>query len=466
MTDGEDFGIDRASPSSDELLRLIFESVTDFAIFAVDARGRVTRWNTGAEQLLGFSEAEIIGEDGDVVFTPEDRAVGVPEQERSGALAKGRAEDERWHLRKNGSRFWGSGIAMPLADRSGFVKVLRDLTERRAVQERLRESEELFRLLATNIPQLVFLSSGDGERSWGSPQWIVFTGISFEGSLGFGWLDAVHPDDRQATMDAWRDARRTGDYHIEHRIRKSSDGEYRWHQTRAKRIDKVENSWVGTSTDVDDLRGLQERQKILLAELQHRTRNLLAVVQAIARQTMRDGTSAAEFAVVFEGRLRALSRIQGLLARTDHDAVDLHDLVESELMAHGSDTLGTDRITVDGPRVRLPGRTAQTLALAVHELATNAIKYGALRQPSGKLVLAWRIEEQGTSADRLVLDWRESGVAMPDPNVRAPRKGYGSELIERALPYQLEAETRLELGENGAWCTIALNIPREETGRG
>jgi len=117
--------ISRASGVEDaDLLRLIFESATDFAVFAQDNSGNVIRWNRGAERLLGYSETEILGRDGDVIFTAEDRAAGAPEQERNGASSKGRSEDERWHQRKDGSRFWGSGILMPLRSGDGYLKII------------------------------------------------------------------------------------------------------------------------------------------------------------------------------------------------------------------------------------------------------------------------------------------------------------------------------------------------------
>jgi PAS domain S-box-containing protein len=448
-------------PGSDELLRLAVESATDFAIFAMDVTGNVTTWNKGAERLLGYTEDEMLGHSGDVVFTPEDRAAGAPEHERSVANTQGRAEDERWHLRKNSTRFWGSGVAMPLADASGFVKILRDRTERMRAQEQLREREELLRLLATNIPQLVFRTRVDGERNWGSPQWIAFTGLSFEQSLGFGWLEAVHPDDRPATIAGWAVAQETGEYYVEHRIRRSADAQYRWHQTRAKPITDVpdQDDWVGTSTDIHDIRGFQERQKILLAELQHRTRNLLAVVHAIARQTIRSSVSLAEFATEFEGRLRALSRVQGLLARVDDGSVDLRELVELELHAHGDGGGEPGKITIDGPPITLPDASTQSLALAIHELATNAVKYGALKQPTGKLNVRWWVEGSDESK-RLVLEWRESDVEMPDLGGHPMRTGYGRELIERALPYQLKAETHLRFGPDGVFCRIVMAVER------
>lgn len=453
------------TPGSDELLRLVVESATDFAIIAMDKAGVVTGWNTGAERLLGFVENEIIGHTADVIFVPEDRAIGGAEHERAGARTKGRAEDERWHQRKDGSRFWGSGVMMALADGSGYVKIFRDLTERREAEERVRKSEELFRLLATNIPQLVFRTKHDGYRTWGSPQWILFTGLSFDDSLRFGWLDVVHPEDRAETAAAWAQATRSGEYYIEHRILRSADNEFRWHQTRAKPAAEADGEWVGTSTDIHEMRGLQERQKILLAELQHRTRNLLAVVQSIARQTERNSGSLPEFATEFEGRLRALTRVQGLLARVADDAIDLHDLVQAELEAHADGDLA-DKASFGGPAAILSAISAQAMALAIHELATNAVKYGAFKQPAGKLAVTWRIENGSDAEPRVVLDWRESGVDMPGPGGRPTRKGYGTELIERALPYQLKAQTRFEFGPDGVHCRIATAIEPPEMSDG
>ena len=213
-----------------------------FAIFAMDPAGKVITWNIGAERLTGYTEQEIIGQDGDVIFTPEDRAAGVPDRERQTAKSTGRAEDDRWHLRKDGTQFWASGLLMPLRRRvPGFVKVLRDRSEQHRAEERLRQSEALFRLLATNIPQLVFRSRATGERTWGSPQWETYAGLStMESSLG--WLEAVHPEDREFTVAAWRDAQRTNSIGVEHHIKRAADGHYRWHQTRAK---PVEN-WIRT----------------------------------------------------------------------------------------------------------------------------------------------------------------------------------------------------------------------------
>jgi PAS domain S-box-containing protein len=328
------------APSA-ELLRLIVESSNDFAIFTTDQARLVTSWNSGAERLFGFTPDEMIGFPADMIFTPEDREAGAPEREQHLAAQNGRAVDERWHQRKNGSVYWASGLMMPLSDGSGFVKITRDRSEQHAAEEQIQQSEERFRLLATSIPQLVFRTRGSGDRTWPSPQWIDFTGQSFDESLALQWLNAIHPDDREPTMAAWRDAEQLGEYYCEHRVWRAADGEYRWHQTRARPVDwpSTSDDWVGTMTDIHDLRALKDRQQVLMAELQHRTRNLLAVVQAVASQTLRNSDSLETFRPEFEKRLRALSRVQGLLSRADQQDIELKALVESELAAHADQAL-------------------------------------------------------------------------------------------------------------------------------
>ncbi len=453
-----------ASPPTDsELFGLIIESTTDFAIFTVDEAGATTSWNIGAERLFGYSSRAIVGLSADVLFTPEDRQRDEPQRERSMAVANGRALDERWHVRNDGSRFWASGLLMPLRNGAGFVKIARDLTEKHAAEQRLRENEERFRVLATSIPQLVFRTRSDGHRTWPSPQWIDFTGLGFDASLGVGWLDAIHPDDREATLAAWRDSATSGAYYVEHRVWRRVDGEYRWHQTRARPIESGDpnSDWVGTMTDIHDLRGLQGRQQMLMAELQHRTRNLLAVVQSIASQTLRKSPSLREFGVEFEGRLRAIGRVQSLLGRPGQRDLDLRSLVELELGAYAGEALESGRVELRGPHVALPAASAQAFVLGIHELATNAFKYGALARPNGRLTVNWAVGNHGKGPE-VSLEWRETGV--PTARDGTPRRrGYGTELIERALPYQLRARTRLEFTDDGVRCLIDVPLRSEHS---
>src|SRR5262245_26041362 len=142
----------RRPDPGEERYRRIVESAADFAIFTLDPRGYVSSWNTGAERLLGYTEAEILGKDGRIIFVPEDRAVGVPDRELDGARAQGFYENERWHVRRDGERLWGSGLMMVLRGRDGepqgYLKILQDHTHRRLAEERLART--LAQLLASN----------------------------------------------------------------------------------------------------------------------------------------------------------------------------------------------------------------------------------------------------------------------------------------------------------------------------
>jgi PAS domain S-box-containing protein len=439
------------TPTSDlDLLEAIVRSATDYAIISLDKRNRVLTWSAGAAALLGWHADEICGQSGAVIFTPEDQEKNAPEQELTLARTHGRAEDERWHLRKDGSRFWGSGVMVPLKPDAppGFVKIIRDRTRERQAAVTLRQSEQRFRSLVENIPQLVWCSDRLGNRTWGSPQWEIFSGLTLEQSVGHGWLEAIHPADRELTLEAWHEAERTGTLDVEHRTRRAADGEYRWFRTRGTRFTKDEGmlEWMGTSTDVHDLRRALERQHVLIRELHHRTRNLLGVVNAITHQTLSRSRNVEEFADRFYNRIAALGRVHSLVARADEVELALRELIETEIMAHATDA--DQRIVIAGPPVALNEKASETLGLAVHELATNAVKYGALASPTGKLHVSWSIDE-----GPLVLDWRETGLEAP-PQIA--NRGYGRELIEVALPFALGAQTRWDCRPNGIECRIEL----------
>src|SRR5215207_8017069 len=146
--------LEQALRQSEQRYERLVEAAKDYAIFMTDADGCVSTWNEGAQRLFGYGEAEIVGEDGTILFTPEDRESGAPERELQKARTEGRAEDERWHMRKDGSRFWASGFVRPVLEAEdnliGFSKVARDLTERKRAEEtlgevRLAERERLAR---------------------------------------------------------------------------------------------------------------------------------------------------------------------------------------------------------------------------------------------------------------------------------------------------------------------------------
>jgi two-component sensor histidine kinase len=319
-----------------------------------------------------------------------------------------------------------------------------------------RGSGDRLLALADIIPQLVWRSAGDGQWIWASPNWLAYTGQSNEESLGRGWLDPVHPDDRDATLRAWHEAPKVGGLDIEHRIRRALDGAWRLHHTRSTLLswDAVPHGedggtveWVGSSADVEDVHRIAGEQRALLLEVQHRTRNMLAVVAAIARRSLSPNAERDDFGA----RLACLGRVQGFLARSGAWSVPLRDLVEAELRASGN---GEDeRAEVNGPEVELPGVVVQPIALALHELAANAAKHGAIAQPSGHVAVTWRLVQGIEGASRLVIEWQESGVAMPTGPFR---RRFGCEVIERTVPHQLQGEARLDRGADGIRCKLVL----------
>jgi PAS domain S-box-containing protein len=450
----------QALRSSEERFRLTVETATDYAIYTTDDEDRITDWLPGAAAVFGWSAEEAIGQPAAIIFTPEDRETRQPEWEIETARRDGYAPNVRWHLRKDGSRVFIDGSARALHDSqgalSGFLKIGQDVTTRHEAEERLRT-------LMQNIPQLIWRARDGGDWIWASPQWLDFTGQSQEQSHGQGWLDVVHPDDHARAREAWSEAREKGRLDVEYRIRRANDGAWLWHQTRAHPMLNSGSGyveWLGTTNEVHVLKELQERQAVMVNELQHRTRNLIAVVSSIARQTMVHTGPTEAFRAEFDSRLKALSRVQGLLSRVEQEPITIRALIKLELDALGGEE--GERVRLDGPFVRIRPTIVQTLALALHELATNARKHGALSNGEGHLLVEWHLREV-EGERRLQLEWQEDGLAPSEPSessVSTPWSGYGRHLIERALPYALGAQTSYELGPTRLRCMIDLPLDR------
>lgn len=209
------------------------------------------------------------------------------------------------------------------------------------------------------------------------------------------------------------------------------------------------------------LRTSEVQLQVMVTELQHRTRNLIGVVEAIALRTMDETGPGVAFLHAYSNRLLALSRVQGLLSQVGEERVTIREVIEMELHALGAVVSG-DRVQIEGPDVALRKSAVQTMALAIHELATNAHKYGALSNGAGELSVRWTTYRQEGKERRLLLEWIECGVAvkLADGVVMTQGGGYGRELIEKALPYALKARTRYELGADGLRCTIDLPLDK------
>ena len=196
--------------------------------------------------------------------------------------------------------------------------------------------------------------------------------------------------------------------------------------------------------DTTDRRIAEEQRDLLIKELEHRVKNTLAIVQSIATQTFRHSNVDPAVQRAFEGRLITLSNVHGILTQQSWDTAELHDVVRSALRAHGAPD--GERFTIDGPVLHLSPQSAIALSMAVHELATNAVKYGALSVETGHVEVSWSVAD-----GRFRWTWRERG----GPRVTAPKhSGFGSRMIERALALQLSGTVAIDYQPGGVVCTI------------
>ena len=223
-----------------------------------------------------------------------------------------------------------------------------------------------------------------------------------------------------------------------------------WHN-HALEFDQGGNWAVAQSTGIDitERKRLEERLELLVGELNHRVKNTLMVVQAMAYQTFRQASLPTPAVDVFNQRLSALSLAHDALSRENWSGASLADIVRQGLMICGE---GNERVVVDGPPVTLPVNATVSLVMVLHELATNAMKYGALSGDKGEVRVLWNVDDAG---EWLTMTWRESD----GPKVTKPtRKGFGSRLVNEAVPRQLSGTVQTDYDPDGVRCTIAIPL--------
>jgi PAS domain S-box-containing protein len=253
---------------TDDIYRQAIEEIRDYAIFMTDPDGIVTNWNAGAQHILGYTEQGIIGKDAAKLFTTEDRSKGVPEQELTTAATVGRAEDERWHVRRDGSRFWASGVVTSVRDSSGkligFSKVMRDMTER----NKLTEERDRFFALSMDMLCIVHL---DGQFQRVNPAFQEVLGFSEEELLAMTIFELVHPDDLGATLKVYQNlAAGQPVRFMENRLR-CQDGNYRWVAWSYFPVPE-DGLAFGVGRDTTDVRRMQEVLRGRAEELENANR--------------------------------------------------------------------------------------------------------------------------------------------------------------------------------------------------
>jgi PAS domain S-box-containing protein len=420
----------------------LVESADD-AIVAKNTDGIVIAWNPAAERLFGWSSEEMVG--GSIRrLLPDDR-----QHEEDHILARIRSGERvppfyTRRLHKDGHLLDVQVSVSPVRDASGKIigasKLARDVGEYLRVQRAVHESEERFRTLAENISQFAWMADPDGQIFWFNKRWYEFTGLSEDEPIEARQRKVLRPEDRQRVVANYRKAIASGEDYEDTFQMRSKDGEYCWFLSRAKPIRNGSGEivrWFGTNTDVTEQREQSEQIRLLLMEVNHRSKNMLTTIQALAR---RSSPEEAGFLARFEDRVQSLAINQDILVGREWREVPLDELVRLQL-AFIRDALGEFRVA--GPPISLAPRAAEVIGMALHELATNSLKYGALASAGGSVDIGWSHREDGTG---LMLWWRE----YDGPPVREPEhNGFGTTLIRDVPQHNLGAKVSLNYRPDG-----------------
>src|SRR5579871_2889318 len=377
---------------------------------------------------------------------PEDRA--AIEQALRETLETGapfRAEYRS--LRPDGSVGWLDSQAK-LRERGGerrLIGLVRDISERKAAEAAIRTSQMRLQL-ALDAARLGWwlYDPIQGTASWDERFKAIFEIIDPQTDVA-SIMARVPPEDAARVCAAAAAALNPRDpkpFVGEYRIRRA-DGEIRWIEVYGMATfegsggDRRAVVMAGTAADITERKHAEERQLLLMRELNHRTKNLLSVVQSIANQTA--ASNPTDFAERFSRRIQALSANQDLLVRSEWRGIDIEDLVRAQL-AHFADLIG-ERILIDGPHLKVTPLAAQSIGMALHELATNAGKYGSLSGDHGGVTIDWRLEDGQFS-----IGW----IEHDGPRVRPPqRRGFGSTIISAVAEASVGGEVKLDYASTG-----------------
>lgn len=315
----------------------------------------------------------------------------------------------------------------------------------------LRASEQRYRLIFEQAEDIIFTADIDQRITDTNAAGARAMGMSREAIVGRSIADFVSPEGyRQTTEKLGHKLRHGGNTRHEISVTGKDGRQMLWDNNSTLIFDR-DNTPIGLlsiSRDVTERRAYEERRELLINELNHRVKNTLALVQAIALQTFPAGSAGAERREEFIGRLRTLAGAHDLLTREDWEGVTLADIVRWGTTAIDG---REDRIVAGGPPLKLTPKAGVALAMAFHELATNAVKYGALSVAEGRIDLAWQ-----HTGERIAIDWRERG----GPPVVPPRhRGFGSRMIERVLASDLGGRVTMDFAREGLHC--AVDAPAE-----
>lgn len=369
--------------------------------------------------------------------------------------AEVRTFDGRWYLK----RIRPIRTGQAAGDGAGVAINFTDITDRKRAEERFAQ------FAASSAEALWIRDAATLAMEYVSPAIRSIYGIEPDALLGDvkGWAAQIVPEDRDVALDNLAKVREGEAVVHEFRIQRPADGAFRWirstefplldEQGRVQRIG-------GIAQDVTEAKLAVEDGRVLLSELQHRVRSIMAMVRSIAARTGESAANVKEYAELMAGRLAALARVQTLLTQAANAGVNIATILHDELAAQAQPraaAAGAARYSITGPDIILSPKATEAVTLALHELAMNALRYGALApaSPQGHIAVTWSVTEKG-GIPWLRFKWDERGVNLA-PSA-PPRRGFGSELIEGRLPYELGGSGQLRIESGGVQCRIEFPL--------
>lgn len=398
---------------------------------------------------------------------PEDRAA-VTERIGETLRAGGRFRAEYRLLDREGrGERWvlalGRAVAGPQGGPVRLPGVVVDISDRKASEARLAESEAKFRAIADTLPQMVWSTLPDGFHDYYNARWYEYTGVPEGSTDGEAWNGMFHPEDQQRAWERWRHSLATGEpYEVEYRLRHHS-GEYRWTLGRALPIRDAQGRitrWFGTCTEIHESKLAAEEREIVAQELSHRIKNIFSVLNGIIGLSARAYPESRVFAEQLRQRIYAMGKAHEFVR--PHSEASRSTVRHSSLMGLVTELLepfrGQDgrRIVLSGPDAEIDDPAATPLALLFYELATNAAKYGALTAAGGVVEIVTLRE-----SDHYRITWRErGGPALEGPPAR---EGFGSRLIALSVSGQMGGTVERHWDAEGL--RVEILVPAETLNR-
>lgn len=468
---------DRTQPAelATELGRALLEVASADGLFACDREGRFTYCNPAAARFLQTFRTSVVGRGLRPVLA---RLGGETLELRFLAAVRDATSVEFVVARPGADDEWVEVRGLPVT--GGIAFFLRDVTARersertlRRNEQRLRSTSESLRLAHHAARAATWEWRGGGRLRWLDPaaaRALVGLGLEMADEEAIAdWRSFVVDDDKPGVAESLATLAGADEVVFEYRV-SAADGAHRWLRSSAavieRRADGRPARVTGVTLDVTaqklnegrlerevaERARAERRQQLLIHELNHRVKNMLATVQSVARQSLgraRGGGPLADF----EDRLMALAWTHDILTRERWAGASLTAVLSRTMAPHA----GGDRVELAGSDLRISPKMALALAMGIHELATNAVKYGALSNDQGRVAVRWRLDPEAQPA-RLILDWQESG----GPRVEPPKaRGFGSRLLERGLAGELGGEVRIGFEAAGVRCRISAPFQPE-----